>query len=163
MNCKRLAGIAVLLTLLTLPVSASMVSILIVETGLDEEIASPQYSSLWEGGLMASFFDSGHIVTNGPITRIGKNPPRDLSGTIKEDFNEAALVGAEYFVLGFLEYQIRGMEAVPLEITIKLFKIDSQELVCEQNFPAGKGNNFREEYQFAQNAGRTIISQIKDR
>ena len=62
MVCKRLLGTAVLFMLLTFSASASTVSFLVVETGLHDGFASPQSSSrLWEEGLMAFFFDSGHI------------------------------------------------------------------------------------------------------
>ena len=159
---RRLACISVVLMLLAFPVSASMVSFLVVETGLNEEIRSPQFSSLWEGGLMSVFYDAGHIVTNSPIGRMEKKPSNDLSGTIKADFDEAAEGGAEYFVLGFIEYQINGSAAVPVGMAIKLYKIDSQELIYENNFPAGNGSSLNQEYQFAQNAGRTLIPHIKD-
>jgi hypothetical protein len=160
MNYKLLGSAAALLMLLIFPVSASMVSFLVVETGLDDRITNTQYSSLWEGGLMAVFFDAGHIVTNYPITRMDKKPASDLSGGIGADFNEAVENGAEYFILGFMEYQ---GSAVPVGITLKLYRTSSRELVFERRFPAGTGRSFNEEFQFAQSAGRIIISNIKDR
>ena len=169
MNFKHLGSmtrcgiIMALLVLLVFPVSASMVSFMVVETGLNDEIVSSQYASLWEGGLMEAFFNAGHIVTNCPITRMDKKPTTDLSGSIRNDFNEAIEGGAEYFILGYLEHQIQGRSAVPTEITIKLYRTDSQELIFEQIFPAGTGRNLNEEYQLAQNAARLIIANIKDR
>lgn len=167
MNTKRLARALVLSALLcvflTFPASASMVSFLVVETGLNDEMPSAQYSSLWEGGLMETFFNAGHIVTNSPISRMEKRPAQDLSGMVKADFDEAALGGADYFILGFLSYQMRGTAAIPSEITIKLYRADTRELVFERIFPAGKGKNLDEEYQLAQNAGRLIASHIKER
>ena len=162
MKNKRLLGCAVLLIFLGFPAYASMVSFIVVETGLNEEASSPQYSSLWEGALMSVFFDAGHIVTNCPIGRIEKKPSSDLSGTLKADFDEAVLGGAEYFILGFLEYQAQKSGAIPREITIKIYRTDSKALVFEQNFPAGTGKNLNEEYQLAQNAGRIIIAHVKD-
>ena len=163
MNYKRLGGLAVLLVILAFPASASMVSFLLVETGLDEDTSNRQYSSLWEGGLMDVFFDAGHIVTNSPIARIKDKPAVDFSGVIKDDFNEAVDGGADYFLLGFLDYKIQAGNAVPTGITLKLYEADSQQLVYEQKFPAGTGKNLDEEYQSAQNAGRIIISHIEDR
>ena len=159
MTHKRIAGMAALLVLLAFPVSASMVSFLLVETGLGEEAPNTQYSSLWEGGLMAAFFDAGHIVTNSPIARMAVKPDHDFASYIEDDFNEAADGGAEYFILGFLDYQNQGM--VPAGITLKLYTIDSQVLIFEEYFPAGRGN-LSEELQLARNAGLTIISQIRD-
>ena len=163
MNIKRLWGMAALLLLLAFPASASMVSFLVVETGLSEESAASQYSSLWEGGLMEVFFNAGHIVSNYPVARMEKRPAKDISGSIESDFNEAAEGGADYFILGFLEYQLNGLTPLPVGISLKLYKTDTKELIFERNFPAGTGKNPNEEYQYAQNAGRIIISNIKDR
>ena len=161
---KRLLGTAVLLTVLAFSASASTVSFMVVETGLSEETSSPQYSSLWEGGLMSIFFEAGHIVTNNPILRMDKQFPTDIRGTVLEkDLDEAALGGAEYIVLGMLEYQMQGNRPIPAGINIKIYTTVPQQLVYEQKFPAGSGRNSNEENQIVQNAGRTIISQIKDR
>jgi len=158
MNNKRLVSAAVLLLLLVFPVSASTVSFLVVETGLNDE-AKNQYGSLWEGGLMEVFFDAGHIVTNYPIARMGKKPADDLSGPIELDFNEARVGGADYFILGFLEFKD---SSVPSAIDIKIYSTNTEKLVFEHNFPAGTGRNLGEEYQIAKNTGRIIVSNIKD-
>ena len=162
MNYKLLWCI-VLLVVLIFPASASMVSFLVVETGLNEGIPVTQFGTLWEGGLMASFFDAGHIVTNSPILRMLEKPEQDLTGSVRNDFNDAITGGAEYFILGFLNYNLQGGTSNPVDILVKIYRTDSQELIYEQNFPAGRGRNQNEEYQFALNAGRIIISQIKDR
>lgn len=159
---KRLGGIAVLFVLIAFPASASMVSFLLVETGLTEDSQS-QYTSVWEGGLMAAFFDGGHIVTNGPIMRMKDKPKTDLSGPVNDDFNEAVNGGAEYFLLGFLEYRIQAGKVVPAGIVLKLYQTDSRQLIYEQQFPVGTGKNLDEEYQFAQNAGRMFTSHVEDR
>jgi hypothetical protein len=159
MNYKRLMGIAVLLLLMVFPASASMVSFLVIETGLNEE-TSTQYGSLWEGGLMAVFFDAGHIVTNSPIARMEKRPDEDLSGYIEVDFYEARVGGAEYFILAFLEFQKKDA-AVPTAIIIKIYSTDSEKLIFERSFPAGTGRSLGEEYQIAQNAGRVIVSNMR--
>ena len=160
---KRLAGMAVLFVLLAFPVSASMVSFLLVETGLNDDIPSGQYASVWEGGLMDAFFDGGHIVTNSPVARMKDKPKEALSGLVKDDLDEAVNGGAEYFLLGFLDYQVQAGKAIPTGIVLKLYQADSQKLVYEQKFPAGTGKNLDEEYQFAQNAGRIFTSHIEDR
>jgi len=163
MTCKRLLFTAVLLMLLTFSVTASTVSFLVVETGLSEGISNPQNSSrLWEEGLMASFFDAGHIVTNNPILRMEIQVSTEIRGTVLEyDFNEAVLGGAEYFVLGLLEYEIQGNRVVPARMNIKIYTTEPQELVYEQVFTIGR--NSSEDNQLVRNAGRTIISHIKER
>jgi len=163
MNYKLLACVAVLLVVLIFPASATMVSFLIVETGIHEDIPSAQYSDLWEGGLMSSFFDAGYIVTNSPIMRLEQRPVPDLTGPVRTDFEGARLGGGEYFVLCFLNYQVQGRRAVPVDINIRTYRIDTQELVFERSFPVGTGRNLHEELQLAQNAGRVLVSQIGDR
>jgi hypothetical protein len=160
---KRLGALAVLFVLLTFPASASMVSFLVVETGLNEEISSGRYTSLWEGGLMAAFFDAGHIVSNSPIVRLEKKPSADFSGPVEKDYNDAVSSGADFFILGFLDYRLEGARAIPVTIVLKLYRTDSRRLIYEKSFPAGTGKNLDEEYKFAQDAGRTIISHLRDR
>jgi len=160
MNNKRLITIAVLFLLLVFPASASMVSFLVVETGLSEE-ANTQYGSIWEGGLMEVFFDAGHIVTNCPIARIEKRPENDISGPIGNDFFEAAVNGAEYFILCYLEFQNKS-RSVPNAMVIRIYNVNAEKLIYERSFPAGTGRSLGDEYQTALNTGRTIVSNIKD-
>jgi hypothetical protein len=157
MNNKRLLSMAVLLLLLVFPAFASTVSFLVVETGLGER--TTQYGSLWEGGLMDVFFDAGHIVTNYPIARMEKRPAEDLSGPIELDFNEARVGGADYFILGFLEFKD---SSVPNAMIIKIYSTNTEKLIFERSFSAGTGRNQGEEYQIAKNAGQVIVSNIKD-
>ena len=160
---KRLAGMTIMLIVLAFPASASMVSFMLVETGINDGVQSGQYTSLWEGGLMAAFFDAGHIVTNSPITRMERQPDRDIAGKVAVDFSEAARGGADYFILGFLEYRIQGDRGVPVRIALKLYSSNTRTLLFEQSFPAGTGKSLDEEYKFAQNAGRSIISHLSKR
>ena len=163
MSYKRLAGIIVLFIFLVFPVSASLVSFLIVETGLNDNAPSPQYSSLWEGGLMSPFFDAGYIVTNNPIQRLERKPSVDLSGAIRADFDSAALAGAEYFIIAYLEYSSVRNFTVPNGLNIRLFRIGSEELIFEETFSAGTGSSLRDEFRLAQNVGRILVSQIMGR
>jgi len=159
MDYKRLVNMIVLFLLLVFPASASMVSFMVVETGLSEE-ASTQYGSVWEGGLMQVFFDAGHIVTNYPIARMEKKPENDISGPIGNDFFEAAVNGAEYFVLCYLEFQNRS-RSVPNTMIIKIYDVNAEKLIFERSFPAGTGRNLNDEYQIALNTGRIVVSNIK--
>ena len=160
---KRLGCITIFFLLLVFPVSASMVSFLLVETGINEDVSSGEYASLWEGGLMEAFFDAGHIVTNGPIARVERKPERDFTGMLADDLYDAVNGGVEFIILGYLEFRVQGQRAVPVGMTLKLYNSASRQLMYEQNFPAGGGNNLDEEYQIAINAGRVMTSQISRR
>jgi len=158
---KRLGSMAAVLMLLAIPASASMVSFQLVETGLNGSASSGQYSRLWESGLMAAFFDAGYIVTSSPITRMENTPAP--GSFIVESLNEAAEGGASYFILGFIEYNTQRGRALPVGIVLKVYDSNSRQLIYQQNFPAGSGRDNNEEMQLAQNAGRLIISHMKDR
>ena len=160
---KVKGSILVLFVLLAYPASASMVSFLLVETGINQDIPSAEYTSIWEGGLMAAFFDAGHIITNSPITRMEKKPPSDLSGQVEEGYFDAVMGGADYFVLGFLEYKVLAGRAVPVGMVLKIYNTSSNKIVYEQNFPAGSGTNNDDEFKIAQNAGRTLVSHLGGR
>ena len=160
---KRLGGMAALLMLLVFPASASMVSFQLVETGTSGRGSSSEFSNLWESGLMAAFFDAGHIVTSSPIMQAGNASGPDLNGKIEESLTEAAEGGAAYFIVGFIEYNAQRGRLLPVGILLKVYDSNSRQRIYEQSFPAGTGRNNREEFQLAQNAGRLIISQMRGR
>ena len=162
MNYKRLGALAILLIVLSFPAFASLVSFIVVETGLGEGISSTQHGSVWEGGLMEVFFDAGYIVTNSPVARMESIPIKDLTGFILMDFEEAAMGGAEYFILGLLECQAQGGRAIPLNMILKLYSTESRELIFEQSFPISLGRTLAQEFEIAKDAGRIILNQIKD-
>ena len=159
MNNKRLLGMLVLFVFLALPVHASMVSFLLVETGPDSRPSGTQYINVWEGGLMEAFFDAGRIVTNSPILQLETKPVNSLSGPIEVDFNDAVEGGAEYFIVGFLEYRGQGA-AAPAEIHLRIYRTDNRRMIYEQRFPVGIGRSSDEEYLNAQDAGRIILSHL---
>lgn len=161
MNYKRFTGMAVLFLFLVFPASASMVSLLLVETGLNERAPRSQVTSAWEGGLLSAFFDAGYIVTNSPIARVASKPSPYISGSIERDFNDAILGGADFFILGFVEYRLQNGRPVPVEVALKVYSTNTKKLLYEQNFPAGTGRNLADEYRFAQDAGRVIVSHLR--
>jgi hypothetical protein len=163
MNVKRLLSMAALLALLAFPASASMVSFFLVETGLTKDAPGTQYTSLWEGGLMAAFFDAGHIVTNSPIIRMDEKPSQELSGLTEDEYYRAVTGGADFFILGFLDYALQGGRPVPVGILLKLYDTDTKKVIYEQKVPAGTGKNNNEEYRIAQGAGRAIITHLQKR
>ena len=112
---------------------------------------------------MAAFFDDGHIVTDSPVVRMEKRPSQDFTGQVQADYVEAVEAGVEYFLLGFLEYQVVAGKVIPVNITLKLYGTDSKRLIHEQVFPVGTGKNLADEHQIALNAGRVFISHLKDR
>ncbi|MCL2069549.1 MAG: hypothetical protein FWH19_01005 [Treponema sp.] len=160
MKKKLMAVMAALMIFAAFPVSASMVSILLVETGLNDAVPSNQYASLWEGGLMEAFFNAGHIVTNSPVARLIQKPERDLSGFIEIDFIDAVEGGADFFILAYLQFQDPTRATPPGGVCVKIYSTATKELVYEETFTAGR-QNLTEEYQHAQDVGRIVLSHIR--
>jgi hypothetical protein len=163
MNKKLLGCLAIMLLIMIFPASASLVSFLVVETGLNDGVPITEYGFVWEDGLMSSFFDAGHIVTNSPITRLSEKPTINIIEAVQDDFNEARWGGADFFILGFLDFKVQDMAVVPVDITIRAFKTNTRELVFEHNYTVGAGRTQKEELIIAQNAGWAIASRIRDR
>ena len=164
----RLGMAALLWGFLVFPLSASMVSFMVIETGLRPEANKSDYSYAWEDGLMSVFFDEGHIVSNSLVLRMEKTPEGIFPKEAEEDFLEAYRGGADYFILILLEYKSQGVPLRPQGALIKIFTTEessepSQNLVYEQQFPVGTGVNVRDEYVRAQETGKIVAAQLKDR
>ena len=165
---KRL-GISTLLWLsAVLPLSASMVSFLVIETGLRPEIRGSSYANLWEDGLMGAFFDAGYIVSNSPAARVDNIPKGAFPEEAEREFHEVTRGGADYFILVLLNYNPQGGPLKPQEAVIQIFKTGetseiSKNLIYEQRFPAGTGVNLKDEFTKVQDTARIITAQIKDR
>ena len=139
-----------------------MVSVLVIETGLNEESNAGLYSSLWEDSLMSVFFDAGYIVSNGTILRLEKKPVKDFPDEMRVDFEEASEGGAEYFVLALLEYRDQQGRVKPSGVSLRVFSVNTRRLIYQRNFPAGTGADLDEEYTRAKEAAKTLIPYLKD-
>jgi len=161
MFCKRLV-LAVLILGITFPLPAAMVSFLVIEEGLKPGSDSGNYSAVWEDGLMGVFFDAGHIVSNSPILRVDQLSEAEFPSEARFDFIDAADGGADYFILAVLDYNTQERLVKPKSVFIKIFTIESRQLVFEGQFPAGNGVNLQDEYSRVKDVGKIIASQIKD-
>jgi hypothetical protein len=162
MVLKRTLIVLVLAGLFTLPLSAATISFLVVETGLQEGGSAAESSGIWESGLMDAFFDAGHIVSNAPVIRLRENPGGIFPGEAKKDFDEAVAGGAEFFILVLIEYQGPPDRPKPRAVSLKLFKTTPYTFIFEQRY-AGKPDLPPDaEFAGAKDAGRTIISHLKD-
>jgi hypothetical protein len=155
--CLVLAGFA------AVPAHGSMVSVLIIETGLGQESVVKDYSTLWEDGIMGVFFEAGHIVTNGPVIRLESDHITEFPDEAQADFYEASEGGAEYFVLVLLEYKNQDGTFKPSGVSLKLYSTIPRKLIYQERFSAGQTAGSREEHAQAREAARVLISHIKDR
>jgi hypothetical protein len=147
---------------IAVPAYGSMVSVLIIETGLGQENIVKDYSTLWEDGIMGVFFEAGYIVTNGSVIRLEKDRVKEFPDEAQADFYEASEGGAEYFILALLEYKNQDGTFRPAGVSLKLYSTNPRELIYAEWFPAGQADN-QEEYARARDAARVLISHIKDR
>ncbi|MDR1863239.1 MAG: hypothetical protein LBQ67_04880 [Treponema sp.] len=163
MNLKRPGVFLGFFCLLAFPLQASVVSILVIETGLNQETVVKDYAALWEDGIMAVFFDAGHIVTNAAAIRAGRGQGGEFSGEAGEDFDEAARGGADYFILALLDYKELNGTFKPSVVSLRLYTLAGRKLIYEGKFPAGGEGDGKEEHERAREAARILISHIKDR
>lgn len=153
----------VLLSFIALPLEASMISVLVIETGLDQESVVKDYSTLWEDGIMRVLFDAGHIVTNGPVIRLKADRIKEFPDEAQGDFYEASEGGAEYFVLALLEYTYQDGTFRPSGVSLKLYSTVPRKLIYEQRFSAGQSGDNQEDHARAREAAGVLITHIKDR
>jgi hypothetical protein len=153
----------VLSGLVAVPVHGSMVSVLIIETGLEQESAVKDYSTLWEDGIMGVFFEAGYIVTNGSVLRLGADRVKEFPDEAQADFHEASEGGADFFVMALLEYKNQDGTFKPSVVSLKLYGTIPRRLIYEERFSAGQTVDSREEHARAREAARVLISHIKDR
>jgi hypothetical protein len=148
---------------IAVPAHGSMVSILIIETGLEQESVVKDYSTLWEDGIMGVFFEAGYIVTNGSVLRLEADRVKEFPDEAQADFFEASAGGAEYFVLVLLEYKNQDGTFKPSGVSLKLYGTVPRRLIYEERFSSGQTAGSREEHARAREAAGVLISHIKDR
>jgi hypothetical protein len=165
MFLKRAGGLMCLSLLLSVPLSATTVSFLVIETGLGEGEGRNDFSTLWETSLMDVFFESGHIVSNAPVMRLPVNPEGEFPEEARRDLEEAREGGAEFFVLALLDFagsSGAGTQRAPQFISLRLFKIEPYGLLFEQRYTGTVKASANEEFLNAKRAAQTIIPHLWD-
>jgi len=123
---------------LCLNAEASMISFLVIETGLPQEGRANQHSILWENTLLDVFFSEGHIVCNAPIQRFEAKPSTDFLQTTAFRLEEEALNGGvDYIILAHLDYSSDSQ--APGEISFFIYKVRGRVKVLERQI---RGNAY---------------------
>lgn len=145
---------------LAVPVSASTVSIMVIEAGLGEGIGVQESSAFWEYALMDAFFEGGHIVSNAPIARLAEFPAQDFPAIARADLNEAFSGGVEYFLVVLLDYRdapaLGGGLAVR-NVSLRLFKTGSLVLLFEEGYSAPPSGFQKGEIAAVRNAAMAVM------
>jgi hypothetical protein len=119
-------------------VEASMISFIVIETGLPQEAERNQHSLNMENALLDVFFDRGHIVCNFPILRFETRPSGNFLQSCAYDMEEEALnAGVDYIVLAQLDY---SNSTTPGEISFFVYRIRGRVNVLERQL---RGKTYR--------------------
>jgi len=119
-------------------VEASMISFIVIETGLPQEGERNYHSVNMENALLDVFFDRGHIVCNFPILRLETKPLGDFLQSSAYSMEEDALnAGVDYIVLAQLDY---SDSVTPGEISFLVYRIRGRVKVLERQI---RGKTYR--------------------
>jgi len=140
---KRITAVLLMGIFLVIGVEAAMVSFLVIETGLPQEVALSQHSERWENALLDVFFDAGHIVSNSVPLRLETKPSGEIQKTVEADIEEARNGGVDYFIIAQLDFTPDLQ--IPGEISFTLLKITPYEKIYEKQVTGKTYRSVREE------------------
>jgi len=133
------------------PLSGATVSCLVIETGPSGGPKS-QYSAAWENNLLDVFFDTGHIVSNARMIRIDRKPADSFPTAAENDYQEARAGGMDYFVIAIIDQN--------QNVSLRLFRTNSRDLINEQVYAYSAPKNAREENDSIKKTISLIAAQI---
>jgi hypothetical protein len=118
------------------PAAAATVSVLVIETGLQEGLPAAEFSLLWENALMDSFFEGGHIVSNAPVMRLKGSAGTGFPEEARSELNNAQEGGADFLVVALLDYRGSrdGKVLKPAGISCRLFRVTPYRLLFEEAY-----------------------------
>jgi hypothetical protein len=101
---------------------------------------------------MEVFYESGHIVTNAPLLRLGlaKSPVDDLPREVEGDLREAKEGGMEYFIVAVVDNR-------DYNVSLRLYNTGSKNMIMHKQAYAGKvSGSAKEEKEEHENIKKTI-------
>ncbi|MCL2763522.1 MAG: hypothetical protein FWD36_10050 [Treponema sp.] len=136
------------------PISAAAVSFLVIEAGQPEGNAAKQYASAWENGLLETFFESGHIVSNAPLLRLAEKPTHNFPDEAELDFRLAQEGGMDYFIVTIVEHP-------GFNVSLRLFSTKSRLLIEEYTYTGKTPNTMKKEYEHIKTAVRVMTAYLR--
>jgi len=128
---KRIIPVFLFGIILALNAEASLISFLVIETGLPENAGILKHSALWENAFMDVFFDSGYVVTNYPMMRLTSKSEGNIQEICGFDVSEAKDAGVDYLLIAKLEYVSAILP--PQVISFYVFRVDQHEVIYEKH------------------------------
>ncbi|MDR1212447.1 MAG: hypothetical protein LBK40_09490 [Spirochaetaceae bacterium] len=165
MKQLRVPGIILGFFLLGVPLFPSTLSVMVVETGVNEDTPRLDASSLWEGGLMDVCFDTGHIVTNAPILRLERNQIRTYPDEGFLDIDGAIESGVEFYILAVLDYELRPQDDPstyrPRSIALRFVRLAPRRVLFEVQYTGDPRSSLAEASRQAKEAARVLLSHFE--
>ena len=137
------------------PLYSATVSFLIIEFGLAAEGPTSQHSVMWENGLMDVFFEAGHIVSNSPIMRLAQKPGEGFPDEAEREFEFAREGMMDYFVVAVVNHP------APHNVSLRLFRINSQQMIMEHKYTDTTYQTRREEYNAIKQEIQVLLARIR--
>ena len=176
MKTKSLFIFSLLLAFCFLPLYAANISVMVIETGLNEDIERDTYQNIWESSLLDVFFDAGHIVSNAPGMRLMEKPRKEFPDEARVDLAEAVEGGIEYFIVAMLDYpdvfnsvqldpSRQGMLR-PENVSLKLYRTSPYKFLYEEKHSAATDRarlTLGDEISQFKQTARGLISHLNDR
>jgi len=145
------------------PLNAANVSFLVMETGLRQGSPSARYSAMWENGLMETFFEFGHIVSNAPMLQLLEKPVDVFPSEAERDYEDAKRGGMDFFVIAIINYPATraNNNTKPQNVILRLFNTKSEKLIHEKTFSDIKTKTPKEEYDYIKNAVAEFAANLR--
>jgi hypothetical protein len=148
--------------------NAANVSVMIIESGFDQESSSssvnlPHLAGIWESGMMDILFEAGHIVSNAESMTITRNAEEDIPEEVRSSIDAAILGGADYFIMVFLHYEPLSdshHDARPVQVMLELLSLRPSTVLFKEKIAKPNKTNQRDEFANAQKAARIVIPYI---
>jgi hypothetical protein len=160
-----------LLGFMPLPLAATTVSVLVIETGRPSGTEFAPAASVWESGVMDAFFDAGYIVINAPILRLKETPRSGLPREAWAEFETARREGSDLFVVVHLSYLNSSqnlssnnpfnIEKQTKTVFMAVFDIFTEDLLFETSIGVNNLRSPVEEFRVAKQNMGNIIRRIK--
>jgi len=154
-----------------MPLAATTVSVLVIETGRSSTAEIGPAASVWESGVMDAFFDAGYIVINVPILQLKETPRTGLPREAWVEFETAQREGSDLFVVVHLSYSGSSknpsnknpfnIEDQDKTVFMAIFDISTEELLFETSIGVNNLKNLSDEFKIAKQNTGNIIRRIR--
>ena len=153
---KKFLALALFIVVIALsPLSAAMVSFLVIESGQLRGSTISRQVGLWEDNLSDIFFESGHIVSNAPALQLPHKPEEGFPSEAERDFIDARNGGMDYFVIVIIDHP------APHNASIRLFSTSSPEILFEHTHTARIYGSLRDENEAIKNSIITLSAHLR--